>query len=247
MPFFYRFAACLALAVATTFFARSGMAADYWYYCYNPRGYYPNVPACRIPWQKVLPIPSAPTVAPTPYPPGQPPPYSVSHPQITSVTTISPTREQQIVISGHGFGSAGACYGDTSFLRIHDGRNWNAGYNRNGQGCQSSNGGDQVTLNIASWTDTRIVIEGFSGRYGTFFWSLREGDEIEIQLTNPQTRQSSNQFRTYVTGYISPPSEVYTTPRENEIQPAPAPPAVALPPDESQGDDNIPKVSLFDQ
>jgi hypothetical protein len=31
--------------------------AQYWYYCYNPPGYYPYVPACTGPWR---PVPAAP-------------------------------------------------------------------------------------------------------------------------------------------------------------------------------------------
>ena len=27
--------------------------AQYWYFCRNPRGYYPYVPTCRVPWQAV--------------------------------------------------------------------------------------------------------------------------------------------------------------------------------------------------
>ncbi|MGB8856681.1 MAG: hypothetical protein WCC58_08440 [Burkholderiales bacterium] len=30
-------------------------AQQYWYYCGNPQGYYPNVQACPGGWQKVLP------------------------------------------------------------------------------------------------------------------------------------------------------------------------------------------------
>jgi hypothetical protein len=28
-------------------------AAHFWYYCNHPHGYYPYVPACRVPWQAV--------------------------------------------------------------------------------------------------------------------------------------------------------------------------------------------------
>lgn len=41
--------------------------APYWYYCANPQGYYPYVPACPIGWQTV---PAVPDDAP----PGAPPP-----------------------------------------------------------------------------------------------------------------------------------------------------------------------------
>lgn len=30
---------------------------QYWYYCANPRGYYPYVPQCRVSWQAVPPTP----------------------------------------------------------------------------------------------------------------------------------------------------------------------------------------------
>ncbi len=31
---------------------------QYWYYCANPQGYYPNVQQCPAGWQKVLPQPA---------------------------------------------------------------------------------------------------------------------------------------------------------------------------------------------
>jgi hypothetical protein len=33
---------------------------QYWYYCENPKGYYPNVPQCRNEWLQVLPRTDAP-------------------------------------------------------------------------------------------------------------------------------------------------------------------------------------------
>jgi len=44
-------------------------AAPYWYYCANPVGYYPYVPACPIGWQTV-------PATPTDVPPGAPPPQA---------------------------------------------------------------------------------------------------------------------------------------------------------------------------
>ena len=44
----------------------------YWYYCPNPAGYYPYVPRCRVPWQRVVAAPQAPP--PGAPPPGAPPP-----------------------------------------------------------------------------------------------------------------------------------------------------------------------------
>lgn len=34
-------------------------APQYWYYCANPAGYYPYVPACRVAWQRVPASPPA--------------------------------------------------------------------------------------------------------------------------------------------------------------------------------------------
>ncbi len=30
---------------------------NYWYYCSDPKGYYPYVPKCNVNWQKVIPFP----------------------------------------------------------------------------------------------------------------------------------------------------------------------------------------------
>lgn len=34
-----------------------GNAEHYWYYCPDPKGYYPYIPTCNAPWQKVTPFP----------------------------------------------------------------------------------------------------------------------------------------------------------------------------------------------
>jgi hypothetical protein len=70
---------------------------------------------------------------------------------------------------------------------------WNAGYD--GQGFI-----DGVTLNYVSWSDKKIVIHGFTGRYGDNGWSSRSGDPYAILLwqvpgvtagqTGPQTAKA---------------------------------------------------------
>ena len=35
----------------------AGMTPGYWYFCENPRGYYPHVPECPVPWKAVPPVP----------------------------------------------------------------------------------------------------------------------------------------------------------------------------------------------
>jgi len=104
-------------------------------------------------------------------------------PVITSVTPIVAVREQRIVIVGHGFGTYTAYANqDTPYLAIRDNTaHWSAGR-------IIATNWDEVTLNVASWTDSEIVVTGFSGAYGTQGWKLSAGDEIEIAVWNPQTR-----------------------------------------------------------
>lgn len=42
-------------------------------------------------------------------------------------------------------------------------------------------------VDVESWTDTEIVISGFSGDYGLHGWKLTAGDDLEIGVWNPQT------------------------------------------------------------
>ncbi len=68
-PYFYGYAYPYSSAIsiasaAPTYVERQGAAdpqssspANYWYYCHNPEGYYPDVKQCRSAWQKVPPIP----------------------------------------------------------------------------------------------------------------------------------------------------------------------------------------------
>lgn len=85
---------------------------------------------------------------------------------------------QTISIKGSGFGSQTAYDGDSPYILISDlTRRWNAGY---------SKGYDLVKLSVASWTDTQITIRGFTGAYGRR-WRLNPGDQVRIQVWNPQT------------------------------------------------------------
>ena len=34
-----------------------GLTPGYWYFCENPRGYYPHVKECPVPWKAVPPVP----------------------------------------------------------------------------------------------------------------------------------------------------------------------------------------------
>jgi len=70
---------------------------------------------------------------------------------------------------------------DTPFLTIADdtGR-WAAGR-------ITPENPDEVTLTVSTWTDTDIIVEGFSGLYGKHGWSLNPGDKLRVRVWNPQT------------------------------------------------------------
>jgi len=99
-----------------------------------------------------------------------------SLPIITSVSQITASQNQTLTIQGSGFGSMKAYSGDSSYIEVTDlTSEWNAGYTS-----------DSVTLNITSWTDSQIIIQGLQGAYGQSGWVLKSGDQVEIQIVNPQ-------------------------------------------------------------
>ena len=70
---------------------------------------------------------------------------------------------------------------DTAYLRISD---LTAGWNA----CWTGDPGtDSVTCDISSWTDREITFGGYTGGYGQGNWVVTEGDEIEVQVWNPQS------------------------------------------------------------
>ncbi len=44
-----------------------------------------------------------------------------------------------------------------------------------------------MTLAVSSWTDSQIVLQGFSGQYGNYKWTIRNGDLLEFQIWNAVT------------------------------------------------------------
>lgn len=109
---------------------------------------------------------------------------SSGRPAITSVSAIQATANQVIIIKGHSLGiHTYYANGDTPFIAIRDQTaRWAAGRT-------IPENWDEVTLNVASWSDSEIVVTGFAGAYGQHWWQLNSGDEIEVAIWNPQTRQ----------------------------------------------------------
>jgi len=96
---------------------------------------------------------------------------------ISSVTAIAATKNQTITITGVGFGTMAPYTGNSNFIYLHDvtAGNWSAGY-----------GEDAVGLNITSWSDTQIVISGFTNSYGGS-WVLSNGDQLNLQIWDAST------------------------------------------------------------
>lgn len=133
---------------------------------------------------------------------GNGPPISASDPPsstadtkpgISSVTPILPQARQRIVIKGSGFGMhVPFARTDSLYLAIRDKTaRWAAGrllpYNW-----------DEVMLDVESWTDTEIVISGFSGDYDKNGWKLTEGDQLEVAVWNPQNGIGPARYRVQV-------------------------------------------------
>lgn len=105
-------------------------------------------------------------------------------PIINSVSTISNQQIQTININGSGFGTSNPYTGDTSFIRLEDETKfWGAGYTGP---CSLGGCFDAVTLIVSSWTDSQIVLGGFSGAWGANNWTLDNGNFERIIIGNPQ-------------------------------------------------------------
>lgn len=116
-----------------------------------------------------------------------------NQPRITSVSSILPVARQRIVISGRGFGlHVPYARTDSPYLRIgNETADWEAGH-------LVPHNWDEVMLDVESWSESEIVITGFSGDYGKGRWKLNEGDELEIAVWNPQNGDGPALYKTKV-------------------------------------------------
>jgi hypothetical protein len=101
------------------------------------------------------------------------------HPVISSVVFSGSGVNLGITVNGSGFGAAPPGIpgkGDTPcFQFTHLSGAWHAGYVGNGQT-------DTVGLNYTSWTDTQIVISGFTGNFITGGFVVAPGDVLSVTL-----------------------------------------------------------------
>jgi serine/threonine-protein kinase len=125
------------------------------------------------------PVSTAPVAPPVSTAPVAPPPCT---PQIATVGAFEASATQRVSITGSCFGTGNATSGaDTAYFRISD---LTAGWN----GCWlDDQGTDYVTCDISSWTDQGITFSGYTGDYGQGTWVVATGDDIEIQVWNPQS------------------------------------------------------------
>jgi hypothetical protein len=106
-------------------------------------------------------------------------------PVIKTISKITTQKLQTITITGTGFGTHAPYTGDSDFISFLDTtKKWQAGY----EGCLLGFcTTDTVTLIVHSWTNTKIVVGGFSGAWGTHNFTLAKGNSEQISIFNPQT------------------------------------------------------------
>lgn len=105
-------------------------------------------------------------------------------PIITSVSTISDQQSQTINIGGSGFGTSIPYTGNSNFIILTNvTKGWSAGYTGP---CGFGFCFDSVGLVVNSWTDSEIVLGGFSGAWGANNWTLDNGNFEQVVVGNPQ-------------------------------------------------------------
>jgi hypothetical protein len=134
-------------------------------------------------------------------------------PVIATVSAILPQQAQTITITGRGFGTLAAYSGNSSYIAVNL-PTWGAGYS--GPGTN-----DAVGLAVTSWTDTKIVLAGFTGYYGYTLdgdinlW-VNAGDAITLQIWNAQTGAGPSTCGNIVAGAGAttclPPPAISVTP-----------------------------------
>jgi hypothetical protein len=119
---------------------------------------------------------------------------AVAQPTITHVSKITTQQFQTISIMGNRFGEHEAYTGDSDFISVEDqtaNPGWQAGY---------APYNDTVTLIVQKWSDSKIVLGGFSGQWGEYDYTLAIGDSVQIQVWDPQTGVASTPVTVTVVG-----------------------------------------------
>ncbi len=131
----------------------------------------------------------------------------IGRPVITSVSPIYQEKWQTIVIRGSGFGMHQPFNGCSPFLMVQDVKaNWEAGLGWSGPNCYGPSAG----IYVKSWTNTEIVIGGFSSLTLPYRRILEPGNTVLIEVGNAQQRAGIlppwTTYDSYTATYQHPPT-----------------------------------------
>jgi hypothetical protein len=107
---------------------------------------------------------------------------------VTAVSPVIAKQYQTIIITGQDLGTQYSYKGNSAYVEFTDiTKNWSAGYKT-----------DLVTLGIEYWSDTKIVLSGFYGYYGSGDWVINIGDNFSVNIWNPQTGSEALVYQSVV-------------------------------------------------
>jgi hypothetical protein len=111
------------------------------------------------------------------------------NPTIKSVTAIKNKQWQTVTIQGTNFGTQAPYIGNSAYIAMYDVTGvWVAGYIGPGSGTEcGSSTDDGVTLIVDSWSDSEIVLGGWSGLWGDLDFVLEPGDTEIVCIWNAQS------------------------------------------------------------
>jgi hypothetical protein len=101
-------------------------------------------------------------------------------PVVDSITKVTAKQTQTVIIRGRNFGFNQAYDGDSQYLWMVD---IEPGFGWWRAGCPQEYGPCGTTLRVASWTDSEILITGFTGD-GMY---PQSGDLVSFFIWNPQS------------------------------------------------------------
>ncbi len=125
-------------------------------------------------------------------------PVTSGAPTVSSVgfSSLGTPADLRIVVKGDGFGPAPTTLpfsGDLDSFSFWDGRSHcasSAAFSAGGRYFGDAPA-DGVTLRYQSWTDTKIVINGFTGSYGTGCAKVKSGDPVAVSVWNTGDRSDT--------------------------------------------------------
>jgi hypothetical protein len=121
-------------------------------------------------------------------------------PTIEKVSKITTQQYQTITIMGSGFGKQAPYTGDSEYISLLDTTpdpGFQAGYDGCLLGFCTT---DTVTLIVNKWTNTKIVLGGFSGAWGTDNYVLHKGDSVQVSVFDAQTGSGPAQVTVTIEG-----------------------------------------------